>query len=73
MAWRLTRTGGTIDLQNSFNLREYLRTTSFVQNDTEAGTFLDSESVRNPAHRLILTGIIRGADAARLGIKTFRY
>ena len=64
MAWRLTRTGATIDLNRSFNLREYLRTTSFVQNDTEAGTFLDNESVRNPAFRMTLTGIIKGADAA---------
>ena len=64
MTWRLTRTGGTIDLPQSFNLREYVRTTSFVRNDTEAGTFLDDESVNNPAYRMILTGIIRGADAA---------
>ena len=64
MAWTLTASGSSITLPQSFNLREYLRTTSFVQNDTEAGTFLDGESVRNPAHRLILTGIIRGADAA---------
>ena len=64
MAWRLTRTGGTINLNRSFNLREYVRTTSFTQNDTEAGTFVDSESIRAPAHRMILTGIIKGADAA---------
>ena len=64
MAWTLTASGSSITLPQSFNLREYLRTTSFVRNDTEAGTFLDDESVHNPAHRLILTGIIRGADAA---------
>ena len=64
MAWTLTRTGGTITLPASFNLREYVRRTDFVQNDTEAGTYVDSESVQNPAHRMVLTGIIRGSDAA---------
>ena len=64
MAWRLTRTGATIDLNRSFNLREYVRTTSFVQNDTESGTFVDKESRNNPAFRMTITGIIKGVDAA---------
>ena len=28
------------------------------------GTFLDSESIQNPAHNLVLTGPIKGTDAA---------
>ena len=64
MTWRLTRTGSTIDLPDSFNLRAYRRRTAFTQNDTEAGTFVDSESIQNPAHRMVLTGPIKGSDAA---------
>ena len=64
MTWRLTRTGGTIDLPQSFNLREYVRRTDFTQVETERGTIVRDESTRTPAYRMILTGIIKGSDAA---------
>ena len=66
MAWTLARTGATtLTLDASFNLQEYLRETAFTQNELEGNeTVIDSESIYNPAHRLVLTGILKGADAS---------
>lgn len=66
MAWRLTRTGGTIDLNNTFNLQEYNRRTEFVETelDGEDDVVIDAESVRQTSQRLVLRGLIKGTDAS---------
>ena len=66
MAWTLSRTGATtITLDASFNLQEYVRETAFTQNELEGNeTVIDSESIYNPAHRLVLTGILKGDDVS---------
>ena len=65
MAWTLARTGATtITLNSSFNLSEYIRETSFTQNELQGqGTIVDSESIHDAGTRLALTGLIKGADA----------
>ena len=65
MTWRLSRTGATTDLPDSFNLQEYNRETAFIQNtiDGTDGVVIDSESIRNTPQRLVLTGFIKGTDA----------
>ena len=65
MPWQLSRTGGTTDLPSSFNLQEYNRETTFIENvlDGVDGVVVDSESVRQPPHRIVLTGFIKGTDA----------
>ena len=64
MAWTLARTGATtLELDPSFNLQEYVRETAFTQNEIQGSeTVIDSESIYNPAHRLILEGILKGDD-----------
>ena len=66
MAWTLSRTGATtLELDASFNLQEYVRETAFTQNEIEGSeTVVDSESIYNPAYRLVLTGILKGDDAS---------
>jgi len=65
MTWRLSRTGATTDLPDSFNLQEYNRETAFVQNtiDGTDGVVIDAESIRQTPQRLVLTGFIKGPDA----------
>ena len=65
MTWRLSRTGGTTDLPDSFNLQEYNRETAFNQNriDGADGVVIDAESIRETPQRLVLTGFIKGSDA----------
>lgn len=65
MTWQLSRTGATIDLPDSFNLQEYNRETTFVQNTIDGvdGVVIDSESVRQTPQPLVLTGFIKGTDA----------
>lgn len=66
MTWQLKRTGATTDLPDSFNLQEYNRETAFVQNtiDGTDGVLIDAESIRLSPQRLVLTGFIKGSDAA---------
>ena len=53
-----------LTLNSSFNLSEYIRETSFTQNELQGeGTIVDSESIYNAGTRLALTGLIKGNDA----------
>jgi len=71
MTWKLSRTGKTTDLPDSFNLQEYTRETAFIQNtiDGTDGVVIDSESIRNTPQRLVLTGFIKGTDAKNADAK----
>lgn len=65
MTWRLSRTGATTDLPDSFNLQAYTRETEFIENTLDGGeSLIDAESIRTKSQRLVLTGFIKGSDAA---------
>ena len=66
MTWRLSRTGSTTDLPETFNLQNYDRETMFETNvlDGTDGIVIDAESIRKRERRLTLTGLIKGTDAA---------
>lgn len=60
--WRLSVTGGdSIDLDETFNLSQHRRRTSFQEQILEGqdGVVIDGESRRKEAESLILTGLMK--------------
>ena len=66
MAWTLSRTGATtITLPSSFNLQDYRSETSYARNPLNGeGAIVRDASIYSDAYELILTGLIKGTDAA---------